>query len=1033
MTDPIRDDAMTASASVKTTDYAPGMRAEIRGEEWMIRGVHENSLGKWTLECVGTSPLVRGREAIFIEELENNAGMLAALEAEAAAEKLEKDQRVRFRPRRIRIVDPKNTVLVPDGSSLFRNALLYIESQWRRQIPTDDKLHVGNRAAMDLLDYQLEPAALALRQLRQRILIADAVGLGKTLEAGILLSELIVRGKGKRVLVVTVKSMMEQFQREMWNRFTIPLVRLDSQKIQSVRANLPMNYNPFNYFDKTIVSVDTLKEKEYLTHLEGAHWDVVVIDEAQNVADRGKSKRNKLGELLARQCDSMIMLSATPHDGRAKSFASLMNMLDPTAIADPEKYGPEEIKGLFIRRSKKDVEGDLTQKFPERKVTVEKVAASEAEERVWRTFADLRLESDKRLERRGAELLFRTLLEKSLFSSHKACAKTIETRLRKIDVKLARTGDAAQRAALEKDRAALTALHDELAAITPGGFSRLRRLFELLKSKDYAWDRTNPKDRIVIFTERIETMNFVADELRREFGFSDKQVRRMSGQDGDKALQELVVEFGDPDSEIRILVASDVASEGLNLHFCSHRLIHFDVPWSLMVFQQRNGRVDRYGQKERPDIRYFLVESSVEEIKGDVRILEILTEKEKQAHENIGDATFFGSTQEEEERRVGKAIESETPVGSYEDVVAVSADDDADDESDDDLDEDLSSLLGLDASDDDFAPKKSAECVKSETLMTDKEFLTRTLDAMTRSGEKRPYDVFEDGIAVEVSGDLKSWLAENLPAAVLPDGKRLELIPDKTKALRRAATTLLLSDDGDNVFTMSHYLWQGHPILSWAADCASLLFNRGAAPLISSDYLSDGELLFLVAGTISNRRSAPVLDEWFGVHCRGGRVGTIIGIDDAVRRAGLRRPDVVNRWMINESGPTDPNAEACRAAAQALVGPVVEAARALLDERFNEYASRTKIALAEERKRLRTLRENQYGVYQLSFLPEEETAQDKKLSHAEILARGRKEKRRLEINCIFDAYDKWAENTMTIENRPYLRIIAAIAGTGAQR
>lgn len=95
-----------------------------------------------------------------------------------------------------------------------------IESQWRQRIPTDNNLHIGNKAAMDLMPYQLEPAQVALRRPRQRILIADTVGLGKTLEAGILMSELIARGKGKRILVVTVKSMMTQFQKEMWNRFS---------------------------------------------------------------------------------------------------------------------------------------------------------------------------------------------------------------------------------------------------------------------------------------------------------------------------------------------------------------------------------------------------------------------------------------------------------------------------------------------------------------------------------------------------------------------------------------------------------------------------------------------------------------------------------------------------------------------------------------------------------------------------------------------------------------------------------------------
>lgn len=270
-------------------DFAPGMRTIIRDEEWMVKKIETNSLGNKTLYCVGISPLVKDREAIFLTDLEE-----------------------------IQIVDPAEVKLVADTSPFYKRALLYLESQWRQQIPTDANLHIGHKAAMDLMPYQLDPAKLALQRPRQRILIADTVGLGKTLEAGILMSELIARGKGKRILVVTVKSMMTQFQKEMWNRFTIPLVRLDSNRIQKIRANLPSNYNPFFYYDKTIVSIDTLKrDVEYRTHLENAYWDIIVIDEAQNVAERGdhQAQRSRLAKLLADRSDTMIMLSASiPYD-----------------------------------------------------------------------------------------------------------------------------------------------------------------------------------------------------------------------------------------------------------------------------------------------------------------------------------------------------------------------------------------------------------------------------------------------------------------------------------------------------------------------------------------------------------------------------------------------------------------------------------------------------------------------------------------------------------------------------------------------
>ena len=389
-------------------DYAPGMRTIIRDEEWMIKKTEKNSLGNQALYCIGISPLVKDIEAVFLTDLEA-----------------------------IKIVNPAEIKLVPDDSPHYRRTQLFLESQWRQKIPTDTNLHIGNQAAMDMMPFQLEPAQISLQRPRQRILIADTVGLGKTLEAGILMSELIARGKGKRILVVTVKSMMTQFQKEMWNRFTIPLVRLDSKKIHDIRAKLPTNYNPFFYYDKTIVSIDTLKRDiEYRTHLENAYWDIIVIDEAQNVAERGdkQAQRARLAKLLADRSDTMIMLSATPHDGRAKSFASLMNMLEPTAIPNPENYTKDDIKGLCIRRFKKDVKDQVSGSFIERRVELQKCKASAKEEIAFDIFAEMQLQMDLNKFRAQGQL-FKTSLEKSLFSSPAACIKSIEARLNKLKKK----------------------------------------------------------------------------------------------------------------------------------------------------------------------------------------------------------------------------------------------------------------------------------------------------------------------------------------------------------------------------------------------------------------------------------------------------------------------------------------------------------------------------------------------------------------------------------------------------------------------
>lgn len=156
---------------------------------------------------------------------------------------------------RIDVLDPAKTVLVADTSNAFNASMLYIESVLRRNLPNDDKIRLGNRAVMNLVPHQLDPALQALAQPRQRILIADATGLGKTLEAGVLTTELIQRGRGARILVITLKSMLTQFQKEFWSRFSVPLVRLDSTGLAAVRNRIPASHNPFNYYDRSFRSI----------------------------------------------------------------------------------------------------------------------------------------------------------------------------------------------------------------------------------------------------------------------------------------------------------------------------------------------------------------------------------------------------------------------------------------------------------------------------------------------------------------------------------------------------------------------------------------------------------------------------------------------------------------------------------------------------------------------------------------------------------------------------------------------------------
>lgn len=941
-------------------EFAPGMRTIIRDEEWMVKKIETNSLGNKALYCIGISPLVKDKEAIFLTDLEQ-----------------------------IQVVNPAEVKLVPDTSPFYKRGLLYLESQWRQQIPTDANLHIGHRAAMDLMPYQLDPTKLVLKRPRQRILIADTVGLGKTLEAGILMSELIVRGKGKRILVVTVKSMMTQFQKELWNRFSIPLVRLESSKIQKIRAELPSNYNPFFYYDKTIVSVDTLKrDVEYRTHLENAYWDIIVIDEAQNVAERGdhQAQRSRLAKLLADRSDTMIMLSATPHDGRAKSFASLMNMLDPTAIANPENYTPEDIQGLCIRRFKKDVKDQIGGSFLERSITLERCRASSQEEYAFDAFAEMQLEMD--LDKtRGVGQLFKTSLEKSLFSSPAACIKSIEARLKKLYKKYI-TDDI-------KDIRLLEELKDALLRITPESFTRYKKLLALLRDKNYAWNPNNSGDRVVIFTERIETMKYLTEHLRQDLGLKADAVQEIYGGMSDSEQQEIVENFGRTESPVRVLVASDVASEGLNLHYLSHRLIHFDIPWSLMVFQQRNGRIDRYGQQKRPDIRYMLIESANKKIKGDMRIIEILITKEEQALKNIGDPSLLLGkfTIEDEELVVSEVIEN----GSDE-VAFANTLDSGEDEFDP-----FEALMAAAAQPENDNGEES-KTMDDETLFSDIDYLYQALSYLNQS-ESHPVDKLAtvSGLDIKITPDMRRRLTALIPEEAMPQGDTLRVSDDKAFCMEQMRSSMQKNMD-ESAWPTTQYLWKLHPVLSWVNDKTGLLFKRNEAPVIGlPEKLDSGEVIYIVTGSMPNLKSTPLINEWFGLLYKSSEFKQVLSMNEVVQRTGLSSKRIPNTNSVDESAI---------AKASAVLTDVVAKAKEQLGGFYTRYKEEINPLLDKEVDKLIELQERHHEYYQLTLFENE-----RKLNQQE---------RR--VDELFEMFVDWVKDTLSIQNNPYIRIVTVLTG-----
>ena len=943
------------------TLYAPGSRILARDCEWVVRRVDPVKTGGHALSVVGLSEIVRDKEAIFLTDIEGKS---------------------------LKTINPVEIDIVPDDSAKYRKSRLFVESLLRQTPPTDENLYIGHKGAMDVLPFQLEPAAQALEQPRQRILIADSVGLGKTIECGILLSELIRRGKAKRILVLAVKSMLTQFQKELWARFSIPLVRLDSVGIQRLRNRIPTNHNPFHYFDKSIISIDTLKnQSEYRTHLENSRWDVIVIDEAHNVALRGSSSlRAKLAEMLSLRSDSMLLLSATPHDGKSKSFASLMKMLDATAIADEENYTKEDIKGLYIRRFKKDVKDQIVEAFPEREISIRHAQATATEEQIFDTVANMqfvRLDQQKR----SGSMLFKTTLEKTLFSSPWACQATVRTRIKNLE---------REHGNEHPDIPVLANLLYQLDNFTKEDFSKYKKLVELIKDRSagWGWNGKDTHDRIVIFTKSIPTAKFLVENLPADIGLKDKQFASLNGSTmSDTEIAEVVEDFGRESSPIRLLIASDVASEGINLHHYSFRLIHFDVPWSLIRFQQRNGRIDRYGQRNKPLINYLLTNSENPKIRGDQRNLEILIEKDKKVVENIGDPTEFTKIHDadEEELRTAKAIE-EGRTGEAFDEELESKSNEVDI---------MSTLWG-----DDAIPVGDEVEEKKASLPTlfgsDYEFFKNSLAYLEDSGESRLQYSCDDGaesVNFTVPKEFESRL-KTLPVEGIPENKAF-ILSSNRKAVQ---DEIARCRKEEKAWPQIQLLWGMHPLLEWANDKLTSSFRRNQAPYITTgDKLQPGESIFLTFGLIPNLRGQPVIHSWFGLHFQGANFQGRLSLEEVMQKTGFGKEALSN-----------PGSHPDLTELKSLLPLVVDKAKEIISQDRQKWKDIYDPKLNEEMEKLDQLQSKHNAQLEIEFAEGE-------IGTAK---RSEKERKSRKIEEIFDEYLKWIEEVMTTEDNPYLRVVA---------
>ncbi len=946
---------------------APGARIVCRDAEWLVKSSSLSSAGDRVIEAIGVSEFIRGKVARFLQELEQD---------------------------NLQILLPEETALVSDGSAGYRHSLLFLEAQLRQTAPDDGRIYTGSQAAMDLLPYQLRPAYNALQMPRQRILIADAVGLGKTLECGILASELIRRGRGRRILVVTTKAMLTQFQKEFWARFTIPLVPLDSTTIQRIRTRIPGNHNPFHYYDRAIISVDTLKQdREYRSYLEDAHWDIIIIDEAHNVAKRGHgaSQRARLAKRLSTCSDTLILLSATPHDGKAASFASLMNMLDATAIADETNYTKEDIRDLYIRRFKKDVLQDLKQHVPEREVEAVEAQASRAEERVFDCLNALKFCSID--SHRQAGHLFKTTLLKAMLSSPAACLATVKNRIGRLQTKADETG-----LGVEKDIEQLAALQAALEQVEVSDFSKYQKLLTVIR-QDFGWKGKDAKDRLVIFTGRLDTLSFLEKHLAKDLGLKAEAIATLDGGMADVDQTHIVEAFGQESSPIRVLLATEVASEGLNLHYLSHRLVHFEAPWSLMTLQQRNGRIDRYGQTCQPQIRYLLTRSKQPRMDEVERIIKVLLEKDEQAVKNIGDPSVFMGVFDAnaEETVTAQAIESGLSAGEFSQQLESNAASGGEGSIFDWFED--TDAVGEDAESVNQAPVEQGELLS--LFPSTFEFARASLQSLDSLPENLSINEAERFIELQLPPELERRY-QRLPKQIVPKTGILHL-SDRPEVIMQAMEAARREED---TWPAKQYLWDLHPLVEWLNDRNLFRFGRHEAPVIQlADGLLPQEATFVLFGSFPNRRGVPVMSRWLSATFQAGEFQWIEAFERTVERTRLGTQPLPNpgEFSLDELLP--------------LRAQAVGEAQKYLRKEHQGCEAVLKGKLAEQRARLERLRDRH--LQQLELRLEADKRPD-------TFKQQKEQRERSHIERIFKDHQDWVDLSMTTEAQPYVRLVAVL-------
>lgn len=550
-------------------------------------------------------------------------------------------------------------------------------------------------------DYQLIPLARTLGMPRVTLALFDDVGLGKTIEAGLVIGELIRRRRIRRILVLCPASLRVQWQGELESKFGLDFALVDRGTTQQLRRQFGMETNPWTAHPRAIASYHHLKQEDVLSEFLTASragdvkastlpWDLLIVDEVHNCmpAPSGPdSDLSRMLERIGRLFEHKVFLSATPHNGFTQSFTGLLSLLDPVRFTQKDKITADErnrVGEVVVRRLKRDVnemdlEAGREPRFTERVIKdpieldfeTEESALINAFEGFRRAFKSLVAASMDPATRVAGNFVIE-VLSKRLLSCPYAFAvswKRFRQGLHTGDEASPQAvGQAAREVRSEFDRDDEYESKLESATRLAGAWSRreVSRLrpsidtlenallglgldpdadilgdpcwdarFEALKSlirddvRGNGWDNG---ERLIVFTEYRTTLDYILRRIAQEFPNEpeDRFLQVYGGMD-DAQRESVKAAFNDPESAVRVLFATDAASEGANLQETARMVFHYDIPWNPARIDQRIGRLDRHGQSRDVLVYHFTSTSE-----GDQRFMSRVFKKVVMMREDLG-------------------------------------------------------------------------------------------------------------------------------------------------------------------------------------------------------------------------------------------------------------------------------------------------------------------------------------------------------------------------------------------------------------